>query len=488
MVEELLALPIMSVEEARDHAPAKSGFYVWWCEEGAVPTDVPAPPHPVAAFRLLHAHVSPPPREAPKPLVETHTLRTVRTVAHFSPHPDDELIGAPATLMALRDADWRVVNVACSLGRPAQHARREAEVRDAATRTGFETRILRPPVAMSGGGDAAAARRRLLEAVERELDDLRAQIVVSPSPHDRHHAHELVGAAVRDTLAGLGNDSPRWWMWGIWGELPLPTLATAFDASRIEQILAALAAYRGELRRNDYRRFVKARAEMNASLGPELLFGFGSEAPKEVRFVELLTEAARVDGRWLLGRARWLDPSAPLADPSDTAVGTWLDRPTEAGRFGAPGSQGRVEAGPGELGAPLDEEERSRLWDLTLHEDSVFNQRHALFLIAEAMLAVTYATALGAGENLVAGVISAMGLLLTAAWLYVSARHGDKVQRVQERAKAALPDYRDVAESTSSPASRWLRIPSRAVTGTVVPHGPLMSPNRESRWTTWSAV
>jgi LmbE family N-acetylglucosaminyl deacetylase len=393
----------------------------------------------------------------------------VRTVVHFSPHPDDELIGAPATLMALRDSGWRVVNVACGLGRPAQHDRREAEIRDAATRTGFETRILRPPIPMSANDDATAARRRMLEAVERELNDLQPQIVVSPSPHDRHHAHELVGGAVRDTLAAGGGDSPRWWMWGIWGELPFPTVATAFDASRLEQILAALGAYRGELRRNDYRRLVRARAEMNASLGPELLFGFGSTAPSEVRFVELLTEAAWVDGSWLLGKARWLDLSAPLGAPSRTVVSAWLDMPTETSSFGAPGSQGREGKGPGELGSPLDEEERARLWDLTLHEDNVFNQRHALFLIAEAMLAVTYATALDAGENLVAGVIAAMGLLLTAAWLYVSARHGDKLQRVQKRAKATLPDYGDVAESTSSPTSRWLRIPSRAVTGAVIP-------------------
>jgi len=218
-------------------------------------------------------------------------------------------------------------------------------------------------------------------------------------------------------------------MWGIWGDLPLPTLATAFDVVRLEQILAALAAYGGELQRNDYRRLVKARAETNASRGPELLFGFGSAAPKEVRFVELLTEAAWVDGTWLLGKARWLDSSTPLADPSHTAVSAWLDAPTETSRFGPPGSQGKVDTEPGELDAPLDAEERSRLWDLTLHEDSVFNQRHTLFLIAEAMLAVTYATALDAGENLVAGVVAAMGLPFTASWLYVSARHGGKLQR-----------------------------------------------------------
>ncbi len=391
------------------------------------------------------------------------------TVVHFSPHPDDELIGAPATLMALRDAGWRVVNVACGLGSADQHARREAEAREAATRSRFELRIAQPPVAMSSDEDLGAARERLLGIVRRELDDLQPQIVVSPNPRDRHPAHELVGAAVRDTLAERGAATPRWWMWGLWGPLPLPNLATAFDANRLAEICTALEAYRGELVRNDYRRLVKARAEMNASLGPELLFGFGGEAPQEVRFVELLTEAELVDGSWLLGRARWLAPSAPLAELGDTAIDPWLEAPSETDRFGAPGTQGRTETEPGELGQPFDAEERARLWDLTLHEDNVFNQRHTLFLIAEAMLAVTYATALDASENLVACVIATMGLLLTVAWLYVSVRHGGKVQLVQQKAKAILPDYRDVAESTSTSPSPWLRIPSRTVTGTLIP-------------------
>jgi LmbE family N-acetylglucosaminyl deacetylase len=393
----------------------------------------------------------------------------VGTVVHFSPHPDDELIGVPATLMALRDAGWRVVNMACGLGRPDQHSRREAEVRDAADRAGFEVRVAQPPVAMSSGDDADAARRALREIVERELDELRPQIVVSPSPRDRHRAHELVASAVRDTVAERGADAPRWWMWGLWGSLPMPTLATSFDAARLEEILIALEAYGGELKRNDYRRFVRGRAEMNASLAPELLFGFGSAAPKDVRFVELLTETARVDGRWALGRAHWFTPSTPLLEPSDTAVDEWLEGESETDRYGAPGGQGAADTAPPEIGPSFDQEERARLWDLTLHEDNVFNQRHALFLIAEAMLAVTYATALDAGENLVAGVIACMGLFLTAAWLYVSARHGNKVQRVQRKAMAALPDYRHIVEKTSSPPSPLLRIPSRSVAGTVVP-------------------
>jgi hypothetical protein len=105
-------------------------------------------------------------------------------------------------------------------------------------------------------------------------------------------------------------------MWALWGSLPQPTLGTVFGAARLEEILEALAAHGGELARNDYRRFVRARAEMNASLAAELLFGFGAPAQPDARYVELLTEVALVDSHWHLGTPRWLDPEDPLRDPS----------------------------------------------------------------------------------------------------------------------------------------------------------------------------
>ena len=229
---------------------------------------------------------------------------------HFSPHPDDELIGAPATLMALRDAGWRIVNVACGLGRPEQRGRREAELHEACRRAGFELRIPTPQEAVA--------------LVGAEIAGSNPRIVLSPSPHDRHPGHELVGRAVRDALRGAPHPAPAWWMWGLWDALPLPTLGTAFGARRLEEALAALSAHRGELQRNDYRRLVVGRAAMNASLAPELLFGFGVEARPQASYVELLTEVVRSEDAWLLGSRRWLDAAAPLAAPSGTVADGWL--------------------------------------------------------------------------------------------------------------------------------------------------------------------
>ena len=91
-------------------------------------------------------------------------------------------------------------------------------------------------------------------------------IVVSPSPIDRHHAHELVARVVAEALSERSEKAPRWWMWALWGALPQATLGTAFGPERLDEILTILAAHRGELERNDYRLLVKARAALNAAL------------------------------------------------------------------------------------------------------------------------------------------------------------------------------------------------------------------------------
>jgi len=243
---------------------------------------------------------------------------------HFSPHPDDELIGAPATLMALRDVGWRIVNVACSLGRAGQRGRREAELREACRRAGFALRIPSDRVGLSRIDERAEAAEGLAALARAEIAGSNPRIVLSPSPHDRHPGHELVGRAVRDALRGGPIPAPAWWMWGLWDALPLPTLGTAFGAHRLEEALAALSAHRGELQRNDYRRLVVGRATMNASLAPELLFGFGVESRPQASYVELLTEVVRSEDAWMLGSRRWLDAAMPLAEPTAVVADGWL--------------------------------------------------------------------------------------------------------------------------------------------------------------------
>lgn len=226
------------------------------------------------------------------------------TVLHVAPHPDDELLGAPATLMALRDAGWRVVNLACGLGRRAtRRAPREAELREACRLAGFELRL--------------GAKGALADSLRHSLEELRPAIVVSPGPHELHPAHRLVATALREVLESTGAQTPRWWMWALWGSLRQPTLATGFDSDRLAEILTGLGAHRGELERNDYRRLVEGRAAMNAVLAPELLFGLGTTPGDGARYAELLTEAVATAAGWRLGTRRWLKPTIPIAPIRD---------------------------------------------------------------------------------------------------------------------------------------------------------------------------
>lgn len=237
-----------------------------------------------------------------------------RVAVHFSPHPDDELLGAPGALFALRDAGWRVVNVACSLGRAEHRERRLAELEEACARARFELRLEHT--------EPAAV-----------LAELAPGIVVAPSPHDRHPFHEEVSRSVLREVAG----SPALvWLWSLWGESPLATLAVELTEERLGEIGHALAAHAGELERTDFRRLLEARAAVDAVTGAERLFGFRAES-LPFRYAELLTELRAESGRFRLCEPRILgdppDPEGGHATGPD--VSEWLFEPSVTTRFGS---------------------------------------------------------------------------------------------------------------------------------------------------------
>lgn len=380
-------------------------------------------------------------------------MRATQTVLHVSAHPDDELIGAPAALFALRDAGFEIVNLACGLGRNEQHARRAAELREACRRADFELELPPEPIALSSSDDPVKAHHELMDLIAKTATRLRPALIVSPQPHDRHRAHELVARAVRDVIVdNRAGSCSRWWMWGLWGDLPLPTIMVAFDERRLDQITGALAAYEQELERNDYRRLVRGRAETNATRGPELVFGFGSSGDPGP-YAELLTEAVFTNGRWLLGTPQRLDPtSVPSEPPSRVEIGDWLYRETVTQCYGSPGALR-------EGARSENDAQRDRIWEHRLHEDTQFNQRLNFFLIAEAMLVVAAAQVLSSDTPrpwLGVG-ISAVGLSLTGVWAAVNRRQVKIMHHIQDRAKDALPEFRKHYETRpKGHSTRWL--------------------------------
>lgn len=230
-------------------------------------------------------------------------------VLAIAPHPDDELLGAGATHIALARAGHEVNVYPVTLGRHGDHERRHEELARACRVAGLHA-IETPPLDMSVGehDDLRRAAEQLAEHLPGLLEGV--DVVTGPSPRDVHPAHEAIAGAVASAIEAAGSDR-RLWMWSIWGTLPRPTLWFPFHEDLLDHQIAALAEHRSQTSRSDFPRLARGRAEAASVLGPELLYGFGVESPDEP-YAELLCEAALHRGIWISGRERRLDPADPL--------------------------------------------------------------------------------------------------------------------------------------------------------------------------------
>ena len=241
------------------------------------------------------------------------------TVLHVAPHPDDESVGAPCTLLRLADAGARVVVVACGLGRPLDHDRRRRELTAACATGGFEVLVHEPPVALGSSDDLTAAGRLLVPWIAELIDGYRADLVVGPHLHDAHPAHEAVARAVHDAIARSDNP-PVWWSNAIWADLRVPTLLVSHPPDVVERAVAMLSRHEGEVARNHYVDMMRAAGRLSAIRGVERVLGFGSAALPGVTHAELFTEVGLVDGRWRFGVPRVAaEPALPTLWGADTS-------------------------------------------------------------------------------------------------------------------------------------------------------------------------
>jgi LmbE family N-acetylglucosaminyl deacetylase len=242
-----------------------------------------------------------------------------------APHPDDELLGIGALHIALARAGHEVLVYPVTLGRVADRERRRDELERSSRISGL-TVLEVPPLAMSVAehDDLPAGAAQLAEALPAHLEGI--DVVTGPSPRDVHPAHEAVAGAIARAVEATSVER-RLWLWSVWGTLPRPTLWFPFGEDLLDLQLAALAEHRSQVRRTDYQRLVRGRAEAASVLGPELLYGFGIDAPNEP-YAELLCEVVHHHGVWYAGRERRLDAGDPLGGDDafhrHMPVGSWV--------------------------------------------------------------------------------------------------------------------------------------------------------------------
>lgn len=203
----------------------------------------------------------------------------------FSPHPDDEVMMGGFALRLSREAGWRIVNVAVTLGSaPARRAERAAEGKACCEFIGFE-QVLAAPSGLERIDGASRASdavhwARCVERVAELLVQHAPRAVCFPHADDWNATHVGTHHLVVDALKSLG---PALRLAALetefWGPLPAPNVMLELGADDVARLVAALSFHVGEVRRNPYHLTLPAWMIDNVRRGAELVLGQGAAAP-----------------------------------------------------------------------------------------------------------------------------------------------------------------------------------------------------------------
>jgi LmbE family N-acetylglucosaminyl deacetylase len=245
------------------------------------------------ARRYPLGHLTPPPRPALPP----HAPKALI----FSPHPDDETITGGLALRLLRECQWRIVNVAVTLG--SKRERRAAllnELKGACRYLGFDLQTTVP-----GGLEriTTAARAgdpkhwaKSVAVIGKILRQHQPTAIFLPHQGDWHGTHVGVHWLVMDALAAAPELDCYVVETEFWGQMPNPNLMVEYSVNDLADLVAATSFHLGEVKRNPYHLRLPAWMEDNVRRGAELVGGQGRSAPV-FQFGQLFRLRRRLAGR-----------------------------------------------------------------------------------------------------------------------------------------------------------------------------------------------
>jgi N-acetylglucosamine malate deacetylase 1 len=200
----------------------------------------------------------------------------------FSPHPDDECIIGGLALRLMREAGFRIVNVAVTMG--SNKLRRETrleELKNACEWIGFELE----ETGLEKINPATRANDpKLWKAAVKDI----AAVLLKHKPRAIFFPHELdwnvthigVHLLVMDALKSLPPEFETTLIeTEFWGQMPAPNLIVELTPTDLADLLAALSFHIGEVQRNPYHLRLPAWMQDNVRRGAELVGGQGGVAP-----------------------------------------------------------------------------------------------------------------------------------------------------------------------------------------------------------------
>ncbi|KAF0093700.1 MAG: LmbE family protein [Puniceicoccaceae bacterium 5H] len=240
-----------------------------------------------------------------RPELEGHDMPEVQpgapTAVVFSPHPDDECLTGGWALRLRREAGWRVVNVAVTLGsNPERRQERLEELKRACAFLGFDLTLPGgkglEKIQLQTRRDQPDYWTYAVNVIGSLLQELQPQLVFLPHTADNHGTHIGTHALVRHALI-RAKDSVRCFVAEseYWAPQEDPNLLVELPTETVVQLVQALSLHHGEIARNPYHLRMPGWLMDNVRRGGELLSGHGNTPPDMV--YGILYHLRRWDGK-----------------------------------------------------------------------------------------------------------------------------------------------------------------------------------------------
>jgi LmbE family N-acetylglucosaminyl deacetylase len=206
-------------------------------------------------------------------------------VLFFAPHPDDECISGGVALRLMRQAGYRVVNVAVTLGsKKERQAGRLEELRRACEYLGFE-------LVLTGerGLERVNPKTREqdfnywatnVQVIRKIIEDHRPRILVFPHDRDWNSTHIGTHFLIMDALRQIRPPFDCYLVESeFWGAMADPNVMLEISAEDLADMMAATTFHVGEVQRNPYHLSLPAWMMDNVRRGGEVAGGQGGAAP-----------------------------------------------------------------------------------------------------------------------------------------------------------------------------------------------------------------
>ena len=220
----------------------------------------------------------------------------------LSPHPDDECIVGGLPIRLLREAGFKIVNVAITLGSKVERrmARLE-ELRKACEWIGFELQQIGEQ-----GLEKVTPANRLEEPdswtqkvgqLSEIFEKWNPTLLFFPNSHDWNQTHLGVHLLTLDVLRNQRDFNPFLVETEYWGQMPAPNLLVESSTEEVADLLGALSHHEGELKRNPFHLRMPSWMQDNVRRGAEVVGGQGGPAPS-FNFATLYRVSRWMDGKW----------------------------------------------------------------------------------------------------------------------------------------------------------------------------------------------